>query len=66
MEDVLFGGISMSIVKSAPMRQPTKTITKQCLYRAVASSAAIESSNNTLTIETQLQSNKYAHLALSR
>lgn len=56
----------MSIVKSAPTRQPTKTITQQCLYRAVASSAALESTHNTLTIETQLQSNKYAHLALSR
>lgn len=56
----------MSNVQSAPMRQPTKTISKQCLYRAVASSAALESTANTSTIEAQLKSNNYAHLQLAR
>lgn len=58
--------VKMPIVKNVPVRQPTKTITQQCLYRAVASSASIESTHNTLAIEAQLQSSKYAHLALSR
>lgn len=60
------GAYYMSNVHSAPLRQPTKTVSKQCLYRAVASSAALESTANTATIEAQLKSDRYAHLSLAR